>query len=141
MPVLVPQQQVHAGGAGHRAEHLGHAGVQPADAGLRAQRLRRRHDSEQVDRSRSDYGAALGKAAVADGHVGRCLQGRVGPVQLADLSRSAPGEVLLAGLGDKLVADMFQTVGEVEPGRVFGDQGPVPGPLPLGGLVPGGVIG
>ena len=36
---------------------------------------------------------------------------------------------------------MFQAAGEVEPGRVLGDQRPVPGPLPLGGLVPGGVEG
>ena len=51
----------------------------------------------------------------------------------------APGEVLLAGLGEQVVAGVFQAAGEVEPGRVLGDQGPVPGPLPLGGLVPGGV--
>jgi hypothetical protein len=41
-PVLLlvaPQQQVHAGGPGHRAEDLGHPGVQPVDVGLRAQRL------------------------------------------------------------------------------------------------------
>ena len=72
LPVVAPQQQVHAGGAGHRAEHLGHAGVQPADAGLRAQRLRRGQDAEQVDRSRRHRGAALGdqRPAVAGGRVG-----------------------------------------------------------------------
>ena len=39
------------------------------------------------------------------------------------------------------MAGVFQAAGEVEAGRVLGDQGPVPGPLPLGGLVPGGVEG
>ena len=48
--VVAPQQQVHAGGAGHRAEHLDDAGVQPVDAGLRAQRLGRGQDAEQVER-------------------------------------------------------------------------------------------
>ena len=39
------------------------------------------------------------------------------------------------------MAGLFQAVGEVEAGGVFGDQGPVPGPLALGGLAPGGVEG
>ena len=39
------------------------------------------------------------------------------------------------------MAGVFQAAGEIEPGRVLGDQGPVPRPLPLGGLVPGGVEG
>ena len=56
-------------------------------------------------------------------------QGRVGPVQLADLGGRAPGEVLLAGLGEQVVAGVVDAVGEVEAGRVFGDQGPVPRPL------------
>jgi nitrite reductase/ring-hydroxylating ferredoxin subunit len=29
LPVVVPDQQVHASGTGHRAEHLDHPGVQP----------------------------------------------------------------------------------------------------------------
>ena len=61
-PVLalgVPQQQVHAGGAGHRAEHLDHAGVQPVDAGLRAQRLGRGQDAEQVEGPGRDRAALL----------------------------------------------------------------------------------
>jgi hypothetical protein len=144
MPTLAPQQQVDAGGAGHATEHLDYARVQPADAGLRAQRLRRRHDAEKVDRSRSDHGAARGKIsgpAAAGGRSGRCLQGRVGPVQLADLSRRAPGQVLLAGLGEQVVAYVVQAPGQEEAGCVFGDQGLVPGPPALGGLVPGGVEG
>ena len=52
--VLVPQQQVDAGGAGHRAEHLDDPGVQAVDAGLRAQRLGGGQDAEQVDRAGRD---------------------------------------------------------------------------------------
>ena len=75
------------------------------------------------------------------GRVGLWPQGRVGPVQLVDLRGRAPGEVLLAGLGEQVVAGVFEAVGEVEAGRVFGDQGPMPGPLPLGDLAPRGVEG
>ena len=55
-----------------------HAGVQPADAGLRAQRLRRRQDPEQVDRSGRDGGAAMGKIGglLAGGWRPRRLAGR-----------------------------------------------------------------
>ena len=53
----------------------------------------------------------------------------VGPVELVDLRGRAPGEVLLAGLGEQLVAGVVEAVGEVEAGRALGDQGPVPGPL------------
>ncbi len=68
----------------------------------------------------------------AGGRVGVWPQGRVGPVQLVDLRRRAPGEVLLAGLGEQVVAGVFDAVGEVEAGRVFGDQGPMPWPLRAG---------
>ena len=123
-----------------------HAGVQPVDAGLRAQRLRRGQDAEQVDRSGRDRGAAPGKitglvGAVAGGRVGWWPQGRVGPVQLGDFRGRAPGEVLLAGLGEQVVAGVLEAVGEIEAGRAFGDQRPVPRPLPLGDLAPGGVEG
>ena len=119
--------------------------MQPVDAGLRAQRLRRGKDPEQVDRSGRDGGTALGKIAGllagGGGRVGRWPPDRVGPVQLGDLGGRTPGEVLLARLGEQVVAGVFQAAGEIEPGRVLGDQGPVPRPLPLGGLVPGGVEG
>ena len=52
--VVAPQQQVDAGGAGHRAEHLDHPGVQPLEAGLRAQRLGGGQDAEQVERAGRD---------------------------------------------------------------------------------------
>ena len=65
-------------------------------------------------------------AAVPGGRVGLRPQGRVGPVQLGDLRGRAPGEVLLAGLGEQVVAGVVDAVGEVEAGRAFGDQGPVP---------------
>ena len=91
-----------------------------------------------------DGGTALGKIAgllAGDGgRVGRWLD-RVGPVQLGDLGGRAPGQVLLARFGDQVMAGVVQAVGEVEPGRVLGDQGPVPRPLALSGLVPGGVEG
>ena len=38
LAVVAPQHQFHAGGAGHVAEHLDDARVQPLDAGLRAER-------------------------------------------------------------------------------------------------------
>ena len=37
-------------------------------------------------------------------------------------------------MGEQVIARLFQAVGEEEPGGVFGDQGPVPRPLPLGGF-------
>ena len=146
VPVLAPQRQVHAGGAGHRAEHLHHPGVQTADAGLRAQRLRRRQDPEQVDGPGRDRGAAIGKisglAATVPGVRTRWrAQGRVGPVQLGGLGDRAPRQVLLAGLGEQAVADMVEAVFEVEASGVFGYQGLVPGPLPPGGLAERGVEG
>ena len=70
-------------------------------------------------------------AAVCGGRVGWWPQGRVGPVQLGDLRGRAPGEVLLAGLGEQVVAGVLEAVGEVEAGRALGDQRPVPWPLPL----------
>ena len=70
-----------------------------------------------------------------------CPHARVGPVQLGDLGRRAPGEVLLAGLGEQLVAGVVEAVREVEAGRAFGDQGLMPRPLPLGDLAPGGIEG
>ena len=73
--------------------------------------------------------------------VGVWPQGRVGPVQLVDFRGRAPGQVLLAGLGEKVVAGVFEAVGEVEAGRAFGDQGPMPGALALGDLAPRGVEG
>ena len=65
----------------------------------------------------------------AGGRVGSWPQGRVGPVQLGDLRGRAPGEVVLAGLGEQVVAGVVDAVGEVEAGRAFGDQRPMPRPL------------
>ena len=87
------------------------------------------------------WGRSAGLLAGGGGRVGRWPPDRVGPVQLGDFGGRAPGQVLLARLGEQVVAGVFQAAGEVEAGRVLGDQGPVPGPLPLGGLVPGGVEG
>src|SRR4051812_16418988 len=50
------------------------------------------------------------------------LQGRVGPVQLGGLRSRAPRGVLLAGLVEQVVADVFEAMGEVEASRAFGDQ-------------------
>jgi hypothetical protein len=80
-------------------------------------------------------------AAMADRRLVLCPQGRVGPVQLSGLRCRAPCGVLLAGLGEHVIADMVEAVGEVEASRAFGDQSPVPRPLPLGGFAPGGVKG
>ena len=73
--------------------------------------------------------------------VGFWSQGRVGPVQLVDLRGRAPGDVLVAGLGEQGIAGVLDAVGEVEAGRAFGDQRPMPGPLTPGGLAAGGVEG
>ena len=54
LPRVAPQQQVDAGGAGHRAEHLDHPSVQPFDVRLRAERLGGGQDPEQVDRPGRD---------------------------------------------------------------------------------------
>jgi hypothetical protein len=69
--------------------------VQPADAGLRAQRLRRGEDPEQVDRSGRDGGTVTGKVAglvAGGGRAGRWLD-RVGPVQLGDFRGRTPAQV------------------------------------------------
>ncbi len=119
--------------------------MQPFDAGLGAQRLRRRHDAEHVDRSGRDRGAARAEITglrttrpadrVAPG------QGRVGPVQLVDLGGGTPGEVLLARFGEQVIPGLFDAVGEVEPGGAFGDQRPMPAARNPGRLAPGGVEG
>ena len=134
-----------AGGAGHRAEHLDHARVQPVDAGLRAERLRRGQDPEQVDRPGRDRRAVVGKISASvttrDRRVGVPSQGRVGPVDLGGLGGRAPGEVVVAGVGEKVVADVLDAVREEETGRAFGDQRPMPRPLTPGHLAPCGVEG
>ena len=87
----------------------------------------------------------LGREPAAKGIIGRpgaALRGRrvlvwrearVGPVQLGDFGRRAPRGILLPRLGQQLVAVMFQAVGQIEAGRAFGDQGPVPRAWALAG--------
>ena len=79
--------------------------------------------------------------AVPGGRIRLRPQRRVGPVQLAGFRRRAPREVVLAGLGEKVVAGVLDAVGEKEPGRAFGDQGPVPRALTRGDLAPRRVEG
>ena len=62
-------------------------------------------------------------------------QARVGPVQLGDFGRRAPGGILLPRLGQQLVAVVVDAVGQIEAGRAFGDQGPVPRAWALAGAV------
>ena len=140
--VVVPEQQVDAGGAGHRAEYLDHARVQPVDAGLRAQRLRRGQDAEQVQGPGADPGAAtrnVGGLVDADGRVGGWSQGGIGPVELVHLRRRPPGGVFAAGLGQQLEAGVIEAASEEEAGRPLGDQGPMPGPGTTGGLAARGI--
>ena len=66
-------------------------------------------------------------------------QGGVGPVELVDFGARTPRGVVLAGLGEQLAAGVFQAAGEVEAGRAFGDQRPVPGPCAAGDLAAGSV--
>ena len=146
LAVVVPQQQVHGGGAGQRAEHLDHAGVQPLQAGLASSAPGRRTGCRAgrcvpvVTVAR--WCAAIGGSAAAPVlRVGARSQGRVGPVELGDLRGRAPGGVVLAGLGEQGVAGVVEAVAEVEAGRAFGDQRPVPRPSAAGDLVPGGVEG
>ena len=128
--VVAPQQQVHAGGAGHRAEHLDHAGVQPLDAGLRAQRLGGGQDAEQVDRPGRDRRVARGGRRRSSRPIRPQVGRRSGrPSRAGRPSRSRPRRrTASAGLGEQVVAGVFDAVGEVEAGRAFGDQGPVPRP-------------
>jgi hypothetical protein len=146
LPLVAPQQQMDAGGAGHRAEHLGHARVQPSDACLRAERLGRGQDAEEVDRPGRDGRAVTGGitalgVALRGGLRGVPSHGRVGPVDLVDLGGCAPCEVVVAGVREKVVADVLDAVGEEEPGRAFGNQRPMPRPLTPGHLAPCGVEG
>ena len=60
---------------------------------------------------------------------------------MGDLGGGAPGGVGLAGLGEQLVAGVVLAVGQVEAGRVFEGQRPVPGPLPPADRAQGGVEG
>jgi hypothetical protein len=142
--VTDPEKVVPCAKCSHRAQHVDHAGVQPLDAGLRAQRLGRGKHAEQVECSGRDHNAPMGKIAGQDGalpcgRVGARPQGRVGPVQLADLGGRNPCEVVPAGSGEQFVAGAFHAVGEKEACRAFGDHGPMPRALPPVGLAPGGV--
>ena len=65
-------------------------------------------------------------AALPGRGVGEWSQGGVRPIQLADFRGRAPCEVPPACFGEKVVAAVFQAVGEVEAGRTFGDEGSVP---------------
>jgi hypothetical protein len=80
-------------------------------------------------------------AALPGGCVGIWAQGRVGPVELVDFRCRAPGLVLVAGLGEQVVAGVFDAMGQIEAGRVFGDEGPMPWALTAGDLAAGGVEG
>ena len=79
--------------------------------------------------------------AVRGDRVGSGSQRGKRPVQLGGFGRRAPGEVLVAGLDEQVIADVFDAASQVEAGRAFGDQGPVPWPLQPGGLAPRGVEG
>ena len=67
LPILAPQHQLHASRTRHRAQHLDHPRVQPLDAGLRAQRLRRRQDPKQIDRPARHRGSAGGSVGAPAG--------------------------------------------------------------------------
>jgi len=60
---------------------------------------------------------------------------------LIDFRGRAPGQVILAGLGEQVIAGVFEAVGEIEARCVFGDQCTVPGALPLAGFAPRRVEG
>ena len=65
----------------------------------------------------------------------------MGPVQLGDLGGRSPGGVVLAGVGEQVVAGVLEAVGQVEAGRPLGDECPVPRAQSAGGLAAGGVEG
>src|SRR4029079_17394363 len=112
-------------------------GVQPVDTGLCAQRLRRGQDAQQVQGPGTDLSAAtrtVGGAVDADGRVGGWSQGGIGPVELIDLRRRPPGQVVLARLGQQLEAGVIEAAGQGKAGCPFGDQGSMPGPGTAGGL-------
>jgi hypothetical protein len=115
---------VHLGGTGHRAEHVDHPGVQAFDARLGAQRLRRGHDAEQVERAGRHGGPAVRQ-------VGGWTRGGVGPVQLFGLRGGSPGGVQRPRLGEQVVPGVLEPVFEEEAAGPFGDQGAMPRPLPL----------
>ena len=100
-----------------RGKHLDHAGVQPFDVGLRAQRLGRGQDGEQVDHPRRDGRVVVVAVAVFGqrAHVGPQDWGR--PDRAGRPSRSRPTRVLPAGLGEERGAGVVEPVGEGEAGR------------------------
>src|SRR3569833_483948 len=82
-------------------------------------------------------------AAGSRGRVRSWPQAWVRPVDLGDYGSRAPAEVFAAGLDEEVVAGVFavESVGEVETGRSFADQGLVPWPPTVCDLALGGVEG
>ena len=68
--------------------------------------------------------------------IGSGPQGRVRPVELVDLRRRPPRQVLPARLREQLKPGLVDALCQIEPGRAFGDQRPMPRPLAAGHLAP-----
>ena len=80
-------------------------------------------------------------AAEIAGCLGTAPQRGIGRVQLGDFGCRTPGQVFLAGLGEKFKAVVPQALCKVEAGRAFADQCPMPRALTGGNLISRGVEG